>query len=152
MAKLKIDVKDIQKLRDLTGAGVMDAKQALSETKGDFDAAVEWIKQKGLVKIAKRESREAGEGLIESYTHNERIGVILDMRAETDFVVRSQPFRDLAHEVAMQIAAMNPESVEALLKQPYIKDETRTINDLVNDVKSRVGENVKINKFHRLEI
>lgn len=151
MAK-KINVKDIQKLRDLTGAGVMDAKQALSETQNDFDAAVEWIKQKGLIKIAKRENREAGAGLIESYTHNERIGVILDMRAETDFVVRSQPFRDLAHETAMQIAAMNPENVEELLKQPYIKDESKTIGDLVNDVRNRVGENVKVNKFYRLEI
>ncbi|MCL5733355.1 MAG: translation elongation factor Ts [Patescibacteria group bacterium] len=148
----KINVKDIQKLRDLTGAGVMDAKQALSETKGDLEEAVEWIKQKGLVKIAKREGRETGAGLIESYTHNERIGVILDVRAETDFVVRSQPFRDMAHEVAMQIAAMNPENAEELLKQPYIKDESKTINDLLNDVRNRVGENIKINKFYRLEI
>jgi elongation factor Ts len=152
MIKSKIEIKDIQKLRDLTGAGVMDAKQALIEAKGDFDAAIEWIKQKGLIKIAKREKREVGEGLIESYTHNERIGVILDIRAETDFVVRSQPFKNLAHEVAMQIAAMAPETVEALLKQPYIKDESKTINDLVNDVRNRVGENIKINKFYRLEI
>ncbi|MCL4437706.1 translation elongation factor Ts [Patescibacteria group bacterium] len=149
---VKINVKDIQKLRDLTGAGVMDAKQALSETNGDLEGAVEWIQQKGLVKIAKREGRETGAGLIESYTHNERIGVILDMRAETDFVVRSQPFRELAHELAMQVAAMNPENVDELLKQPYIKDESKVINDLLNDVRNRVGENIKVNKFCRLEI
>jgi elongation factor Ts len=90
--------------------------------------------------------------LIESYIHNERIGVLVDVRAETDFVVRSEPFRKLAHELAMQIAAMAPADVDELLKQPYIKDESKTMGDLVKEVIAKVGENVKINKFSRMEV
>jgi len=148
----KISVSNIQKLRDLTGAGVMESKKALEECNGDLDAAIEWIKERGLEKIEKRANRETGAGMIISYNHNERIGVILDIRAETDFVVRSDPFRNLAHELVMQIAAMNPKDVNELLKQPYIKDDSKVIEDLVNDVKNRVGENIKINQFYRLEI
>lgn len=148
----KIKVSNIQKLRDLTGAGVMESKRALEECKGDLDAATEWIKERGLEKIEKRSTRETGAGMIISYNHNERIGVILDVRAETDFVVRSDPFKNMAHELVMQIAAMNPKNVKELLEQPYIKDDSKIVQDLLNDVRNRVGENIKINQFYRLEI
>ncbi len=143
---------DIQKLREMTGAGVMDCKKALQEAKGDFDAAKKVIQERGLAKVEKRSGRETGAGLVESYVHNERIGVLVEVRAETDFVVRSDPFKKLAHELVMQIAAAAPENVDALMNQPYIKDESRFVKDLVNEVIGKVGENVRINKFYRIEI
>ena len=142
----------ILKLREMTGAGVMDSKRVLDETKGDFDAALAILREKGLSKVEKRAGRATGAGLIHSYTHNGRIGVLVDVRAETDFVVRSDPFRDLAHELAMQIEAMGPVNVEDLLAQPYIKDPNRTVADIVKDVIAKVGENVQVNAFSRLEI
>jgi elongation factor Ts len=149
---MEIKTEDVQKLREITGAGVMDCKRALSESGGDFDKAIELIRERGLAKVEKRAGREAGAGLVHSYVHNGRIGVLVDLRAETDFVVRSDPFRDLAHELAMQIAAAAPQDIEELLKQPYIKDETRAVKDLVNEVIAKVGENIKVNKFYRIEI
>jgi elongation factor Ts len=146
------DASEVMKLREVTGAGVMDCKKALTDAGGDFDKAKALIGERGLAKVEKRAGRDTGAGLIESYVHNERIGVLLEIRAETDFVVRSEPFRALAKEVAMQISAMNPESVEALLAQPYMRDDKKTILDLVNDVIARVGENVKITKFFRAEV
>lgn len=130
----------------------MECKKALDESSGDFDAAVKFIHERGLSKVEKRAGREAGAGLIYSYVHNERIGVLLDLRAETDFVVRSEPFRELARELAMQIAAMAPADTESLLAQPYIKDESKQVSALVTDVIARVGENVKIRAFSRMEV
>ncbi len=142
----------IKKLRDATGAGVMECKQALAESKGDFDLAVKIIHERGLAKMEKRAGRETAAGLIESYVHNERIGVILDIRAETDFVVRSEPFRKLAHELAMQIAAAAPSDVEELLKQPYIKDESKTVDEIIKLTGAKVGEVIKVKAFSRLEL
>src|SRR3989344_3877603 len=99
-----MNVGDVQKLREATGAGVMECKKALTEAKGDLDKAREIIRERGLAKVEKRSGRETGAGLIETYLHNQRIGVILNVRAETDFVVRSEPFRELAKELVMQIA------------------------------------------------
>lgn len=117
-----------------------------------MDRAVRIIHEKGIAKVEKRAGRETGAGLIESYTHNERIGAILELRAETDFVVRSEPFRKLAHELAMQIAAADPADPAALMAQPYIKDESITAGDLVNRVIAQVGENIKVAKFYRIEV
>jgi elongation factor Ts len=145
-------VDDIKKLRDVTGAGVMECKKALADSKGDFDAAIKFIHERGLAKVEKRAGREAGAGLIQSYVHNERIGVILDVRAETDFVVRSEPFKKLAHDLAMQVAAAGPADVEELLKQPYIKDESRTIDEIIKLTSAQVGENIQVKAFSRLEL
>lgn len=141
----------VQKLREATGAGVMDCYRALQEAGDDFDAAVKVIREKGFSKVEKRADRETGAGVIHSYLHNGRIGVLLNLRAETDFVVRSEPFQELAHELAMQIAASAPKDVEALLAEPYIKDESRTVKDLVTEVIAKTGENVSIKEFSRLE-
>ena len=141
----------VQKLREATGAGVMDCHRALQEAKGDFDAAVKIIREKGFSKVEKRADRETGAGMIHSYLHNGRIGVLVNLRAETDFVVRSDPFQELAHELAMQIAASTPKDVDELLAQPYIKDESRTIKDLVNEVIAKTGEKVAVKEFSRLE-
>lgn len=142
----------LQKLREQTGAGIVDCKKAFDEAGGDIDKAAEILHKKGMAKVEKRADREAGAGLAYSYVHNDRIGVLLDLRAETDFVVRSEPFQQLASELAMQIAAMGGETVDEVLAQPYVKDEKRTVADLIKDVIARVGENVKLNKFFRLEV
>jgi elongation factor Ts len=146
------DKETIQKLREVTGAGVMECKRALADAEGNFDSAKKLIQERGLAKVEKRAGRETGAGLVKAYVHNERIGVLLDIRAETDFVVRSEPFRELAQELVMQIAAMDPQTTEELLKQPYIKDESRTVESLVQDVITRVGENVKVSRFVRFEV
>ena len=143
---------DIQRLREVTGAGVMDCKKALSEAKGNFDEAVKVIQKQGFSKMEKRAGRETGAGLVEAYVHNERIGVLLDIRAETDFVVRSEPFKTLAHDLVLHISAVAPQSVEELLSQPFVKNETQTIAEIVKDVVAKVGENIKINKFYRIEV
>ncbi len=148
---MKITPQDVQRLREITGAGVMDCQRALKESKGDFDGAISFLREKGLEKVEKRSGRSTGAGLIHSYTHNGRIGVLLEVRAETDFVVRSDPFRNLAHELGMQIAASRPKDVEELMNQPYIKDESRTVKDIVNEVIAKVGENVTVNGFYRME-
>lgn len=142
----------IQKLREQTGAGLVACKKALDESGGDIDKAIEILHAKGMAKVEKTAGRSAGAGFIYAYVHNERVGVILDLRAETDFVVRSEPFRQLAREIGMQIAAMGGETVEEVMEQPYIKDPAKKISDIVNDVIARVGEKVQINKFSRLEV
>ncbi len=141
----------VQKLRDVTSAGVMDCRKALIEANGDVDAAVKIIHEKGLAKVEKRADRETGAGLVQSYVHNERIGVLLRLSAETDFVVRSEPFKALAHDLAMHIAAAAPKNVEELLAQPYVKDESRTVKDVVGEVIAKVGENVAVGEFYRVE-
>lgn len=104
-------VDDIKKLRELTGVGLTDAKKALVETDGDFDKALEAMRKKGLTKAEKKGDREAREGLIEGYVHSGRIGVVVEVNCETDFVARLDDFKTLAHEIAMQIAAMSPKYV-----------------------------------------
>jgi len=139
--------ENIKSLREQTGAGVMDAKRALEEAGGDIAKAIEIIQKKGLVKAEKRIERTTGAGLIVSYIHNDRIGVLLDIRCETDFVARTDDFRELAHNVAMHIAAMNPLNMEDLLAEPFIKDQGLSIENLVKGVIAKVGENIRIEKF-----
>lgn len=150
--KNEVSAEAVQKLREMTGAGVMDCRRALLEAAGDTEMARKIIQEKGLSKVEKRAGRATGAGLVHSYVHNDRIGVLVDIRAETDFVVRSEPFQILAHELAMQIAATNPTDVAGLLTQPYIKDESRTVKDIVNDVIAKVGENISVNQFSRIEV
>jgi elongation factor Ts len=149
--KTVVTAEAVQKLRDITSAGVMDCRKALIEANGDMDAAAKIIREKGLAKMEKRANRETGAGLVETYVHNDRIGVMLRLSAETDFVVRSEPFKELAHDLAMHIAAAAPKNVEELMAQAYIKDESRTIKDIVGDVIAKVGENVAVGEFYRIE-
>ncbi len=144
--------ENLRKLREITGAGVMDTRRAFVEANGDFDKALQIIREKGLAKVEKRAGRSAGAGLVHSYVHNGRIGVLLDLRAETDFVVRSEPFKQLAHELAMQIAAAAPKDVEALMGQPYIKNESMPVKDVVGEVIAKTGENIVVNNFYRMEV
>ncbi len=150
MAKVSIEI--IQKLRDATGAGVMACKKAFAEAKGDFEKAGALIKERGLVKVEQKSGRSTGSGLLETYLHNDRVGVMLELRCETDFVARSDVFKGLAHDVVMQIAAMEPADVDNLLSQPYIKNEAITVSDLIKDAIARVGENIQVKRFCRYEL
>lgn len=147
-----VKASDVQKLREMTGAGIMDSKNALVDTDGDFEGAVDLIKKRGLLKAEKRAGREVSAGIIDAYIHNDEVGVLVHVSCETDFVARSEPFRELAHDLAMQIAAMSPEDVDELMGQAYIKDDNQTIKELVGGVVSKVGENIKIEKFTRYNI
>jgi len=144
--------EEIGKLREVTGAGVMDCKKALREANGNFDKAIEVIRERGAAIAEKRGERKTGAGVLESFVHNGRVGVLLELRTETDFVARSEPFQELAHEIVMQIAAMEPENAEALLKQSYIKDESMDVEGLINSVIAKVGENIKVERFCRYEL
>lgn len=143
---------NIKKLREMTGAGVMECKKALDDAKGNVEEAVKLIHERGLIKAEKKQGRRTGAGLLEFYIHNERVGVMLEIRAETDFVVRSEPFRFLAHEIAMQIAAMNPDDVPSLMALPYIKDEALTVETFIKRTVAKVGENITITRFCRYEV
>lgn len=150
---MKVNASDIKKLREITGAGFADCKSALEETGGDLKKAEEYLKEKGIAKALKKGDRETGSGLVETYVHlNGKIGVVLSVLCETDFVARTDEFKNLSHEIAMQIAAMNPTDNEELLKQEYIRDGSKTIEDLIKEAIAKLGENIQIGKFNRLEI
>ncbi|MBI2623454.1 MAG: translation elongation factor Ts [Candidatus Liptonbacteria bacterium] len=142
----------VQKLREATGAGVMECHRALKDAGGDFAKAAALIGEQGLSKVEKRAGRETSAGLVHAYVHGERIGVLLHVSAETDFVVRSEPFKALAHELAMHIAAAAPKDIAELLGQPYIRDEKKTVNDLIGEVIAKVGENIQVKEFYRIEL
>ncbi|PIR88478.1 MAG: translation elongation factor Ts [Candidatus Harrisonbacteria bacterium CG10_big_fil_rev_8_21_14_0_10_44_23] len=143
--------QDIQKLREETGAGVMDCKRALEEAGGDIEKAKEVIKAQGLAKAEKKGERNAGAGYLEAYIHQGRVGVLLKMNAETDFVTKNEKFQELSRNIAMHIAAMNPASVEELLAQPYVRDESTTIEEQIKQVIGTIGENITVGEFTRYE-
>ncbi len=147
-----VNASDVQKLREATSAGVMDCKKALEEAKGDFERALAIIKEKGVLIAEKKSARAANTGIIVSYVHNDRIGVLLEIHCETDFVGRSDPFRELAHNISMQVAAMDPADVPALLEQPFIRNEKVAIGDLVKETIAKVGENITVERFMRYEL
>lgn len=147
-----VKATDIQKLRELTGAGVMACKKALEEAGGKFDQAVALIKEQGFKRAIEKEGRETKAGIIKTYIHNDRVGALLELNCETDFVARSDPFQELAHSLVVQIVAMDPEDIDELLAQPYVKDESMVINDLVKGAILKTGENIKIGRFIRYEL
>lgn len=143
---------DVAKLREETGAGMMDAKRALDAAGGDFAKAKEALLASSLAKAEKKADRIAGAGHFESYIHGGRIAVLLQIHAETDFVTRGEAFRELAKNIAMQISATAPESVEALLAQPYMRDDSMTIEQYIKSVIAKVGENIQVAKFTRYQL
>jgi len=149
----KIDPKDVQRLRSESGAGVMDCKRALEDAGGDYEKALGLLKQRGLESVAKKSGREAKEGLIASYIHgNGRVGSLVELASETDFVSRGEEFQKLAREIAMQVVAMEPASVEDLLEQPYIRDGSKKIKDLVTEVAATTKENVHVRRIQRFAL
>ena len=195
---MAITTDQIKQLREATGAGILDCRKALEQSNGDFDKALESLREKGLATAAKRADRETSEGVIELYSHgNGRVGVMVEVNSETDFVARSEPFRTLAHEIALQIAAAAPHYVRAedipaevlkqerqnararsssegkseaviekivegrlqkyldevcLMRQPYIRDENITVEELLHQNIASLGENIVVRRFQRWEV
>lgn len=192
-----ISLEEIKKLKELTGVGLTDAKVALTEADGDFDKALEAMRKKGLTRAEKKGEREARQGLVDAYVHSGRIGVVVEINCETDFVARTDDFKSLLHDVAMHIAAssptyismddipadvreakqaefaekvknegkpenMVPQIVEGMLKkyfaeqtlleQPYIKNPDQTVGQLVKEHVARLGENIVVRQFKRIEL
>jgi len=146
-------LKTIKELRLLSGAGVMDCRRALKKTKGDLSRALKVLQKEGEVIVAKKVDRKTEEGLVASYIHaNGRVGAMVTLLCETDFVARTVDFKNLAHELTMQVAAMDPASVEELLGQEYIKDSKLKIRDLVKQMITKTGENIRIGKFTRMVV
>lgn len=194
---MAISAQLIKELREKTGAGMMDCKKVLVETDGDIDKAIDLLREKGLASAEKKASRIASEGLVASYIHSGRIGVLVEVNSETDFVAKTDEFKDFVKDIAMQVAASNPEylceedvpqeaidkekevliqqamnegkpqniaekMVEGrmhkfyervcLLDQPFIKDPSITVNDLLKNKIAKIGENIKIRRFVRYEV
>lgn len=145
-------IEDVKKLREATEMSIMDIKSALTESNGDFVQAREILKKRGAEISAKKSDRTASEGLVESYSHQGRIGVLVEVNSETDFVARNPEFKELAHELALQISAMNPTDVEDLLEQEYIRDASQKVRDLLQQKISKLGENIVIKRFIRFEL
>jgi elongation factor Ts len=194
---MTIAIADIQKLRQMTGAGMMKAKEALEEAGGDIEKAQEILRVKGMASADKKADRAAGAGMIGSYVHGGRIGVLVEVNCETDFVVKTDDFQELVEELSLHIAAMNPQYVKrdevpedviakekslfedevkesgkpaehatkivegkvdkwmtgiCLLEQPFYKDDKQTIEDLVKATIGKLGENIVVHRFVRLEL
>ncbi len=192
-----MDIEQIKRLRELTGVGITDAKQALVDSNGDFDKALEAMRKKGLTKAEKRGEREARAGVIGTYNHVGRIGVLVEVNCETDFVARNDIFTDLVKDLAMHIAASAPEYVSSdkvpaeakdktaaeftekvkadgkpenmvgqivegmlkmhfaekcLLDQPFVKNPDQTVGDIVKDANAKLGENIVVKRFSRLQL
>lgn len=147
-----ITVEMIKSLRQKTGLGVHDIKRALEEAKGDESIALALLKEWGLSTVAKRADRATAQGVIEAYTHQGRLGALVEVNCETDFVARNDDFKHFAHEIALQVASMNPESVDELLKQEYFRDGSLTVGDLLNQTIAKIGENIQIGRITRFEL
>lgn len=150
---MAIDLQTIKKLRDETSASIADCRRAMDEANGDYKKALEWLKKRAAEIAAKKADRETGEGLIEAYIHGAgKVGVLVEVLCETDFVAKTDEFKKLTKEIAMQIAAMNPADVDSLLKQEYIRDSSQTIEQLVKGVIGKLGENITVKRFVRFEL
>ncbi len=147
------NIDDIKKLRSETSASIGDVRQALDESDGDLKKAREWLQKKGFERAEKKGDRITEQGLIESYVHaNGKIGVLVELLCETDFVARTDEFKNLAHEISLQVSAMNPKNVEELLEQDYIRDGSKKVSDLIKETIAVLGENITLKRFSRLEI
>jgi len=143
-------MEKIKQLREKTGAGVMDIKKALDEAKGDMQKAEEILKARGAMIAAKKADRETANGLIDSYVHLGKIGVLVEVDCETDFVARNEDFKKFVHEIVLQVAQSESEKVEDLLKEIYFRDPDKTIDELLKEAIGKIGENIKIKKFVKL--
>lgn len=195
---MAVDAKLVKTLREMTGAGMLECKSALEEANGDLELAIEILRKKGVAKAAKKSGRETKEGLIHAYIHpGGRVGVLLELNCETDFVARNELFKELANEIALQIAAMKPQYVKredvprevvekegeiareaaiaegkpphiaekiaegklekfykevCLYEQPYIKDDKKTVEELIKEYIAKIGENIQVRRFCRYEL
>ena len=151
-----ITVQQLKELRQRTGSGMLDCRQALEQANGNIEQAVELLHRRAAAEAAKRAARLTGEGRIDSYIHHDaKVGALVELNCETDFVARTDDFRTLARYVAEQVAATPADTLEteaSLLEQPWIRDPSRTLGDLVNEMSARTGENVRVRRFTRFRI
>lgn len=148
---MSIDI--IKELRELTGLSFNEIRKALEEAGGDKTKALELLKARGVAIAEKKASRSTNEGIVEAYIHStKKVGAVIELVCETDFVARNPLFVELAHDFAMHIAAMNPQNIDELLSQPSIKDSSLTISQILTDAIAKLGENIKIQRFERLAI
>ena len=165
---MKISVARVKKLRDQSGAAIMQCRNALVEAQGDTEKALEILKQQSISLAEKKQNRAATQGLVAAYVHaGGRIGAMVEVNCESDFVARTDEFKELAHHLAMQVAAMDPQfisneevpeganiepQIACLLLQPYIKDTERTVRDIIVETIAKVGENIKVSRFARFAL
>lgn len=148
-----VDLETLKQLRERTDASMGACKTALEKANGDINKAAELLKEEGSRVAEKKSSRETGIGIIEAYVHaTQKIGVILEIRSETDFVARNPDFKALAHDIALHIAAADPADTTALMEQQFIKDEKKTVGGLITEAIARFGENIQIARFSRFQI
>jgi len=168
MERLKIPAVKVKELRDQSGAGIMSCRDALLKAEGDLEKAFQILKQQSLLQIEKKASRSTTQGIIETYVHTGgRIGAMVEVNCETDFVARTDEFKELVHHLAMQVAALSPQFISAaevpertdieprtacLLLQPYIKNTDKTVQDIIAETIAKVGENIKVSRFARFEL
>ena len=147
---MAVTMADIKKLREETGAGVLDAKKALTESGGDMKKAKEWIAKKGLARAEKKADREAGNGIVYAYVHhNNMSGAMVELACETDFVAKTEDFVSLAKNLAMQVVSTNPKDVKAFLKDDYIREPGKTIDELIKAASGKLGEKIELKRFVR---
>ncbi len=165
---MQVATEDIKKLRDLSGAGIMDCRNALLKTEGDMDEAIQILREQSLVRVERKSGRTTSQGLIETYIHTGgRIGAMVELNCETDFAARTSEFSELAHNLAMQVAAQEPlciaesqiprdadtePEIACLLRQPFIKNPEQAIQDLITETAAKVGENIRVSRFARFEL
>ena len=166
---MAISIEMVKELREESGAGIMECRNVLFEVEGDMAKALQILKERGLRKAEKKAERETLQGLVEAYIHTGgRIGAMVEVNCETDFVARTDEFKELAHNLAMQVAAQAPRFITAeeipedagdiepevacLLLQPYIKDPTVTVKDIIVEAIAKVGENIRVRRFSRFEL
>ena len=149
----KVTAGLIREVREATGAPMQRAKKVLDEVKGDEKKAVEILKKEGFEKMAKRQDRETANGIVSVYKHhNSKVAAVVELLCETDFVAKNEMFIKLGDEVAMQVASMQPKNVKELMKQDFIREPSKTVEDLVKEVITKTGENINIGKIERFEV
>ncbi len=165
---MKIPTDRIKELREQSGAGIMECRNALLEAEGNMETAIQTLKQQSLVKVEKKRKRSTSQGLIEDYIHTGgRIGAMVEVNCESDFAARTDEFKELAHHLAMQVAAMSPQFISqeevpegtdleakaaCLLLQPFIKNLDMTVQDVIDETIAKVGENIQVSRFIRFEL
>lgn len=148
-----VTANQIKELREKTGAGVSDIKKALEDSGGDMNKTVELIEKRLGSLAGKRAGREAHAGVVDAYIHsNGKIGALAELFCETDFVARNEAFKALAHDLSMQIASMDPTDEKTFFEQTFIKDQSKTVGDLIKEAAGKFGENIKIGRFIRFEL
>lgn len=149
----RVNLEDLKKIRELTGVPVDAIRRALEEADGKIEAALEFLKKRGAAVADKKAERQTQEGFIFSYIHsNGKIGVLAKLLCETDFVARNEQFQKLGRELTMHIAAMKPANADELLSQPYIRDQDLTIDELIKSYIGKLGENIRLGEFIRMDL